>query len=69
MNIFVFIKFGFPFAGAMTIFAWGMLDSRAGFERAGQWSFAIDALRWGTDYMIRVKSSFSSILYNTVREH
>lgn len=39
----------------MTMLAWGMLDSRAGYERAGQWANAIASLRWGTDYMIRVK--------------
>ncbi|XP_037042777.1 endoglucanase E-4-like [Bradysia coprophila] len=55
------VKFGFPFASAMTMLAWGMLDSRAGYERAGQWSFAIDALRWGTDYMIRIHPSANEL--------
>lgn len=39
--------------------AWGMLDSRAGYERAGQWGNAIASLRWATDYMIRVKELYS----------
>lgn len=43
----------------MTLLAWGMYDSRVGYERAGQWSYALDALRWGTDYMIRVKQLHS----------
>lgn len=38
----------------MVILAWGMLDSRAGYVRAGQWENALSALRWGMDYYVKV---------------
>lgn len=50
-----FVKFGFPFASAMTMFAWGLVDSAEGFRKAGEWNNAVAGLRWGMDYMIKVK--------------
>ncbi|ODM95900.1 Endoglucanase 1 [Orchesella cincta] len=47
------VKFGFPFASAMTMLAWGMADFKQGYVKAGQWEQAKDALRWGLDYMIK----------------
>ncbi|CAL8072396.1 unnamed protein product [Orchesella dallaii] len=49
-----FVKFGFPFASAMTMLAWGMVDFKAGYVKAGQWEHAKAALKWGTDYMIKI---------------
>jgi len=48
-----FVKFGFPFASATSMLAWGMVDSKAGYQAAGQWSRAKDMLKWATDYMIK----------------
>ena len=31
-----FVKFGFPFAGAMTQVAWGAVSFQSGYEAAGQ---------------------------------
>lgn len=47
---------------------WGMLDVRTGYEIAGEWANAIAALRWGTDYMLKVKKiDFSVIIkLNTI---
>jgi len=45
----------------MTMIAWGILDSRAGYESAGQYANAIAQLRWGTDYMIRIHPSANQL--------
>lgn len=49
-----YAKFQFPAASSMTFLAWGMIDSRDGYEKAGQWENALAALRWGMDYFIKV---------------
>lgn len=55
-----YVKFGLPFAGAMTMLAWGMADFKQGYVKAGQWDYAKDSLKWGMDFMIKV------IICNTV---
>lgn len=49
------VKFGFPVAGTLTFLAWGMLDSKEGYQKAGQWDNGLSCLRWGLDYFIKVK--------------
>lgn len=49
------VQFGFPGASALTFLAWGMYDSKQGYQKAGQWTNALACLRWGMDYMIKVK--------------
>lgn len=56
------VKFGFPGAGAITYLAWGLYDSREGYQRSGYWNDAIAALRWGTDYLIKAHPS-ANVLY------
>jgi len=51
------VKFGFPGAGAITMLAWGMYDSKAGYQKSGEWNNALAALRWGTDFMIKAHPS------------
>lgn len=53
----------------MTLLAWGLLDSRAGYVRSGQMANGLNTLRWGTDYMTRVKQSFIKcfVLYNRIK--
>lgn len=41
-------------ASTMTFLAWGMYESRDGYEKAGQWENALACLRWGMDYFIKV---------------
>lgn len=38
----------------MTMLAWGMYDSKLGYQKSGEWINALDNLRWGMDYMIKV---------------
>lgn len=56
-----FVKFGFPGASAMTMLAWGMYDSRAGYQKAGQWTNALACLRWGMDYMIKIHPNANTL--------
>lgn len=46
----------------MTMLAWGMVDHQDGYEKAGQWDYALKCLKWGADYMIKV-SLQNSFLY------
>ena len=46
------VKFGLPMAAAMTTLAWGAEQYREGYERSGQLDEAMDALKWGTDYIL-----------------
>ena len=52
-----FVKFGFPFAGAMTQVAWGAVSFQSGYEAAGQLDYLKAVLKWGTDYMIAAHTS------------
>jgi len=40
-------KFGFPLAGTMTMLAWGMYDSKLGYEKSGEWLNALDNFKMG----------------------
>lgn len=55
---FVNWKFGFPQAGAITFIAWGLLDSNEGYQLSGELANGLAALRWGTDYLLRVKQLY-----------
>lgn len=46
------VKFGLPMAAAMTMLSWGADEYREGYERSGQLDEAMDAIKWGTDYML-----------------
>ena len=46
------VKFGLPMAASMTMLAWGADEYREGYERSGQLDEALDAIKWGTDYIL-----------------
>ena len=46
------VKFGLPMASAMTTLAWGADQYREGYELSGQLDEAMDAIKWGTDYIL-----------------
>jgi len=56
-----YVKFGFPFAAAMAMLAWGIVDHREGYEKAGELRNALDALKWGTDWMIKAHPSANEL--------
>lgn len=47
------VKFNFPLAFTMTVLAWGGIDNEAGYKRAGQYNYLLQAIKWGTDYLIK----------------
>merc|ERR550532_1101878 len=48
-----YVKFGYPMAGAMTILAYGGISYASAYEASGQMEYLKDAVKWGTDYMIK----------------
>ena len=48
-----FVKFNFPLAGSMTILAWSGIDYKAGYEDANQLKYLREAVKWGTDYLLK----------------
>ncbi|EGJ33758.1 MULTISPECIES: glycoside hydrolase family 9 protein [Moorena] len=47
------VKFGFPMAAAMTMLAWGAIEYEDAYQHMGQWDEALDAIKWGTDYILK----------------
>ncbi|NUR30561.1 MAG: hypothetical protein HOV83_32705 [Catenulispora sp.] len=47
------VKFGLPAAYSMTALAWGAIDDKAGYQKAGQWTYVEKNLRWGDDFIIK----------------
>ena len=52
-----YVKFGYPMAGAMTILAYGGISYATAYEAAGQMGYLKDAVKWGTDYIIKAHVS------------
>ena len=46
------VKFGFPMAGSMTLLSWGALEYREAYQASGQLDELMEAVRWGTDYIL-----------------
>ncbi|XP_010231817.2 endoglucanase 14 [Brachypodium distachyon] len=47
------VKFGLPMAFTVTMLSWAVAEQRAGLERAAELGHALDAVRWGADYLVR----------------
>merc|ERR1711962_475322 len=52
-----YVKFGFPMAGAMTILSYGGITYSDGYQAAGQMSYLLSAIKWGTDYIMKAHVS------------
>ena len=50
------VKFNFPQASAITLLAWSGIDFADGYKKAGQFEYLLDAVKWGTDYLIKCHS-------------
>ncbi|ORX86793.1 Six-hairpin glycosidase [Basidiobolus meristosporus CBS 931.73] len=48
-----FVKFALPAGYTLTTLSWGAIEYREGFVKAGQWGYLLDAIKWGTDYIIK----------------
>jgi Glycosyl hydrolase family 9/FG-GAP-like repeat len=47
------VKFGFPMASAMTMLGWGAIQYRQAYEQSGQIEQVKNAIKWGTDYILK----------------
>ncbi|THU44276.1 hypothetical protein C4D60_Mb02t05700 [Musa balbisiana] len=47
------VKFGLPMAYAVTMLSWSVIEFEKEIVDAGQLEFALDAIRWGTDYFVK----------------
>ncbi len=47
------VKFGFPMAASMTMLGWGVLEYRNAYEQSGQLDEVLEAIKWGTDYILK----------------
>lgn len=47
------VKFGLPLAFSVTTMAWGVVENMNFFEKADELGHAQDAVRWGTDYLLK----------------
>ena len=48
------IKATTPIAFTTTLLVWGLMSFGRGFEGAGQATAALDSIRWGSDYLLKV---------------
>ncbi len=51
------VKFGMPMTASMTLLSWGVDEYRQGYQRSGQLDEALDAIKWGTDYLLNAHVS------------
>lgn len=47
------MKFGFPFAHTMIFLGWSAVDYASAYEAAGEMNNVRDAIRWGTDWLLK----------------
>ncbi len=60
------IKYGFPYAYSMTILAWSIYEFGDSYVQSGQLSFALNNLKWGTDYLLKAWHPEQQRLYAQV---
>ncbi len=51
------MKFGFPMAFSMTLLSWSAVDFREELKQAGQLGHTLNAIRWGTDYLLKAHTA------------
>ncbi|XP_054820024.1 endoglucanase 11-like isoform X2 [Prosopis cineraria] len=47
------VKFGLPMAFTITLLSWGVIEYGDLIASAGEYSHALEAIKWGTDYFIK----------------
>jgi len=47
------VKYNLSTASTLTLLSWGVEQYRDGYERSGQLDEALDAIRWGTDFLLK----------------
>ena len=51
------VKFGFPMAATTTLLAWGILENKQAYEDSGQLKYALDNIKWSTDYFLKAHTA------------
>ena len=51
------VKFNFPQAFTLTMLAWSRITFAEGYTKSGQMEYLLDAIKWGTDYLIKCHTS------------
>lgn len=51
------VKFGLPMASSMTMLSWGVVQYRNAYQQSGQLDEALDAIKWGTDYLLKTHTA------------
>ncbi|KAK2635676.1 hypothetical protein Ddye_030468 [Dipteronia dyeriana] len=59
------VKFGFPMAFTITMLAWSVVEFEKQLEAKNELSNALDAVKWGTDYLIKANRQ-GSLIYAQV---
>ncbi|GFP82565.1 endoglucanase 6 [Phtheirospermum japonicum] len=59
------VKFGLPMAFTITIMSWSIIEYRKHIVQSGELKNALDALKWGTDYLIKAHPQ-PDVLYGEV---
>lgn len=47
------VKFGLPMAFTITMLSWGVIEYGKQIKDAGEYTHALEAIKWGTDYFIK----------------
>ena len=50
------MKFGLPMAFTITMLSWSVVEYGHHMKSAGELQHAIEAIRWGTDYLLKAHS-------------
>ncbi|XP_038904226.1 endoglucanase 11-like [Benincasa hispida] len=50
------VKFGLPMAFTITMLSWGVIEYGEQMAAAGEYTHALEAIKWGTDYFIKAHS-------------
>jgi hypothetical protein len=51
------VKFGLPAAYTATLLAWSLIEDEEAYVNSEQYRYALDNLRWGTDYFIKAHTA------------
>ena len=47
------VKVHFPMAFTVTMLSWAVVEYGRGLQQQGQLHYALDAVKWGSDYLIK----------------
>ena len=57
-----YLKFTFPTAYTITQLSWGVVEYRDGYEKVHELREALEAIKWGTDYLLACNSRPNKIV-------